>query len=531
MMSAFHRLLAVTVVSAAAAGACSAATPTAPAPPTSAASAAVSHAPAVTASAVVLPPPVEEDVGPTIVAPHPAADLFASLPTGAEQLKRLCQRGHADVIAKVFCRPDPPEIRGLVDLQRALGIAYVKPKMHVTDNVSGNAQQGNPGFVLMGHTTSLTARLVSPLNPRAIVFTPAANGGISAYLTPDQFQRTPGFVAMAFTRGEQIVELVDRDPKTDDLRFFVVRFEQSCNQRVEGCNSYELFTPAVETSWTTVTVYDDSDLENTPADCNVCHQPDGHGEKRKLLMQARRTPWTHFFRRNRDGGKMNIERYRRAHDEDEPYAGIPGSEILFSDPALLEGLVENEGFIQQPIVIHAEAIERELVEKELTDKPELSLAWQLEYKRALKGEIPGVGFAVVDFFDHARFDRAAKAYKSVMAGRVSHDKAPYLGDMHREELLFRVSLAPKPGGDGRAIMLNMCRRCHNSTRNPALSRARFDIDKLDKLPATVLERARKRLVLPIDDAQRMPPARFGRLSDEEIGRVDAELARLQAKAR
>lgn len=479
------------------------------------------------------PPPVAsvapeaeppEDLGPTIVAPHPAADLFASLPTGDEQLARLCKRGHRDRISKVFCADAPPEVTSLVELMQALGIAYVKPKLHVTENISGNGVQGNPAFVFMGHTTSLTARLVSPINPRAIVFTPPANKGISAYLTPDQFVSTPDFVAMAFTRGEQIVELVDRDPKTQDLRFFVVRFEQACNERKEGCESYELFTPAIERDWTRVTLYDDTDLENTPADCNVCHQPDGHGKKRVLLMQARRTPWTHFFRRNRDGGLENYKNYRLAHEEAEAYGGIPGSEIHFSDPAQLEGLVENEGFIKQPIVLHAEAIEREIVEKELTDKPELSLAWQLEYKRALKGEIPGVGFPTVGFFDSDRLRRAARAYRAVLAGRAKRDQFPYLGDMHRPEILFRVNLAPKPGVTGHKILLNTCRRCHNSRLNPKLSRARFDVDKLEKLPIAVLKRARERLVLPIDDPKRMPPARFGRLSVEEIERVTAVLS-------
>lgn len=493
----------------------------------------VASVPTPRATAVPTPAPAvlpaEEDVGPAIVAPHPAADLFASLPTGEEQRERLCQRGHTDRIAQAICGESPASITGLVDLQAALGIAYQKPKLHVTENVSGNARAGNPAFVFIGHTTSLTARMVSPINPRAIVFTPPVHTARSANLTPADFKKDPAFVAMAFTRGEQIVELVDRDAKSGDLRFFVVRFEQACNARPEGCNSYELFTPAIETDWTRVTVYDDSDLENTPADCNVCHQPDGHGTPRKLLMQAIRTPWTHFFRRNRDGGKKQIARYRLAHTEEEAYAGIPGSEILYSDPAQLEGLVENEGFMKQPILLHAQAIVDEIEQKGLKDTPALSLAWQLEYKRGLKGQIPGVGFPVVDFLDTDRLQRAAKAYSAVVAGRAARDKAPYLGDMHREEVLYRVNLAPKPDKDGRGILLNTCRRCHNPTRNQQLSRARFDVDKIDQLPATELDRARKRLVLPIDDPKRMPPARFGRLSDAEVARVTDELTRLIAK--
>lgn len=482
---------------------------------------------APTASAVASPAPVvEEDVGPVIVAPHPAADLFADLPTGDEQRERLCGRGHEDRLSKIFCSDAASSITGLQNLQKALGIAFQKAGLAETQNVTGNAREGNPAFVFLGHTTSLTARMVSPVNPRVIVFKPPAHTARSANLTPDKFVKDPEFVAMAFTRGEQIVELVNRDPTTGDLRFFVVRFEQACNDRPEGCTSWELFGPAIETDWKRVTIYDDTDLENTPADCNVCHQPNGHGSKRVLLMQAIRTPWTHFFRRNREGGQKQLHLYQQAHPKDETYGGIPGREVAYSDPALLQGLIENEGFMKQPITLHAEAIVQEIEDKGLEDNPVLSIAWQLEFKKALRGQSPGVGYPVVDFTDADRMARASKAYQAVFAGRAGKDKAPYLGDMHRPEVLFRVGLAPKPDSTGREILLNVCRRCHNPTRNPQLTRARFDVDKLMALPVKELARARDRLTLPIDSPKRMPPARFGHLSDEEIERVSAELTKI-----
>ncbi|MEQ9324811.1 MAG: c-type cytochrome, partial [Polyangiaceae bacterium] len=467
----------------------------------------------------------EEDVGPVIVAPHPAADLFADLPTGDEQRERLCARGHRDRLSEIFCADPAPRIAGLVDLQSALGIAFQKAGLAESQNFTGNGREGNPAFVFLGHTTSLTARMVSPVNPRVLVFEPPAHTARSANLTPDKFVKDPDFVAMAFTRGEQIVELVNRDPATGDLRFFVVRFEQACNDRPEGFTSWELFGPSIESDWKRVTVYDDADLENTPADCNVCHQPNGHGTKRVLLMQAIRTPWTHFFRRNREGGQQQLHLYQQAHPNDETYGGIPGREVAYSDPALLEGLVENEGFMKQPITLHAEAIVQEIEEKGLEETPVLSIAWQLEFKRALKGKIPGVGYPVVDFVDRESMARASKAYRALLARRAANDKAPDHGDKHRPEVLFRVGLAPKPESTGAQIMVNVCRRCHNPTRNPKLTRARFDVDKLTTLPVKELARARDRLTLPIDSPKRMPPARFGRLSDEEIERVSAELTR------
>lgn len=485
-----------------------------------------SATPSVSVPAPLAPVPsatAAADLGPVIRAPHPAADLFAGLPVGDAQRKELCARGHEDVISGIFCGDEAPTIRSLVDLQRALDLSFDNPGLPQRDNVTGNGRAGNPAFVFLGHTTSLTARIVSPISPRVIVFTPPVHTGRSGGYTASKFQADPDFRALAFTRGEQIVELVDRDPKTGDLRFFVVRFEQACNEREEGCSSWELFGPGVEKDWRRVTVYDDTDLENTPADCNVCHQPDGHGTKRKLLMQALRTPWTHFFRQNRDGGRWLIHQYRQAHTEAETFAGIPGGEVFTSDPALLEGLVENEGFIEQPVPLHANAIESEIEAKDHQDNPILALAWQIVFKRALRGEIPGVGYPVVDFVDADRMARASRAYAAVMAGQASPDQAPYLGDMHRDEVRFRVGLGPKPGQDGRGIMRNVCRRCHNPTRNPKLTRARFDVDALDRLPIPELEKAKRRLREPVDSPHRMPPARFGVLSEEQIATIEAEL--------
>jgi len=487
----------------------------APSPVTSAVPSSAPVASAAAAPAV--------DLGPVIRAPHPAADLFAGLPEGEAQRRRLCARGHTDAISQLFCGDEAPAIESLVDLQRALGIAFDNPGLPQRENVTGNAREGNPAFVFLGHTTSLTARIVSPISPRVIVFKPPVHTGRSGGYTVAKFQADPEFRALAFTRGEQIVELVDRDPASGDLRFFVVRFEQACNENEEGCSSWQLFGPAVERDWKRVTIYDDTDLENTPADCNVCHQPDGHGTKRKLLMQALRTPWTHFFRQNREGGKWLIHQYQQAHDTEETFAGIPGTDIFTSDPALLEGLVENEGFIEQPVPLHANAIEAEIDAKDHQDQPVLALAWQIVFKKALTGEIPGVGYPVVDFVDADRMRRAARAYQAVMGGLADAGRAPYMGDMHRDEVSFRVGLGPKPGQDGRGIMRNVCRRCHNPSRNPALTRARFEVDRLDQLPAHELEKAKQRLRLPIDSPHRMPPARFGVLSDEQIARVEAEL--------
>ena len=214
------------------------------------------------AEAAPAPPPeatpVSEAVAPPPATPARAAggeddEVFADLPKGSAQLDALCARGNADPVSEALCAR--PRIEGLADLQRALGLL-------IADPTRGNGEGGNPSFALLGHSTSLAGRLVSAINPRAFLFTSPAS--IARLRGPAR--RSPGFVAMGVTRGEQLVELVARDRRSDALRFFLVRFEQACNAG-DGCSSYDLFSPAIERGWTGVSVYEDRDLANTVLDC------------------------------------------------------------------------------------------------------------------------------------------------------------------------------------------------------------------------------------------------------------------------
>ncbi|MCC6521813.1 MAG: hypothetical protein IT373_04060 [Polyangiaceae bacterium] len=450
------------------------------------------------------------DAGPVELARsawHAAHDVFDGLPTGRAQRAALCARGHTDRVARAFCAEPPPAISGLDDLHALFDLRYEHPEL----GLEGNGTAGNAAFVLAGHSPALGIRLVSPVNPRLILFTPPVHTGASGYHFGPELRPTPDFVALAFTRGEQFVELVTRDGASGDLRFFVLRYEQRCNAEPGGCDAFALFSPETERDWRAVDLYDDRDLGNTVADCNVCHQPGGHGSPRVLLMQTRVTPWNHFFRFNRDGGAKLYGMFRLAHGGDEPYGGLSARVLALSNPAELEGLVENEGNLEQPVGIPARH------------------GWPSLYERLVRGEIPNLGYLDFDTADEPRLFEAAARYAAVRAGRAPRATAPSFADLLRPRVRTHVGLAPPPGASGREILVSMCRRCHNPSRDPSLGRARFDVDALERLPEAELERAVERLLLPPGTRTRMPPDRLASLSGDEIARAVAELRAVIAR--
>ena len=114
-------------------------------------------------------------------------------PLGSRQatLDRVCGRKRGDAFSKVLCGAGGrPEIRDFAELLELVGL---------------NEQRA---FALTGNSTSLLARNVSALNPRILVF-PRVD---------DDLRRPDAMTAVGFVRGEQLVELVSRDPSSNDLQ-------------------------------------------------------------------------------------------------------------------------------------------------------------------------------------------------------------------------------------------------------------------------------------------------------------------------
>src|SRR5262249_12027220 len=145
---------------------------------------------------------------------HPASlpvDTFSTLNERVAAHQELCTPDDmhpkfpddADTLTRTFCQDAKPggvvpTPHSLHDLLNQLGIGF--------KNKNGeNGVGGNPGFALLGHSSALTARKVTPITPTVFVFTPPpANGS-----------KPSGYVFVAFDPGEQFVEIASHDATVD----------------------------------------------------------------------------------------------------------------------------------------------------------------------------------------------------------------------------------------------------------------------------------------------------------------------------
>jgi len=235
-------------------------------------------------------------------------DFSASSPKGTSSSRCSAIAAAATCRRSSSAKTPKPDIHSLADFQRVLGLSFAD------ETASGkNGEGGNPGFVLTGHSSSLVSHFVSAINPRAIVFTP----------NPDPVPN-PMLVTMSFVRGSRSWRWPRsiRPRTADSLNLYLLHFEQACN--ASGCSPEDLLTPAIEENWTSWSLYEDEDLTNTVFDCTQCHQPDGLDGKKLLRMQEHLDPWTHFFKKDRPGGKALLADFHAAHGDSERYGMIPG---------------------------------------------------------------------------------------------------------------------------------------------------------------------------------------------------------------
>ena len=437
-------------------------------------------------------------------------DPLAGLTKGEEQLKKVCARGANDKVTKALC--SNPKIDSIVDLQDALGLGF--------KNRGSNAQNGgggNPAFAVLGNSSSLVARSVSAINPRAFVFNPP----------PGRPVRIPGYVIMGFARGEPFVEIAAEDAGTRKLTLYLVKFDLPCEDK-HACRPGDLLTPKVESGWKGWSLYDDEDLKNTIFDCRHCHQPNGPSSKPMLRMQELEDPWTHWFRADRDGGAALIEDFRKAHGSNEDYFGIPGSLIQQSDGLAIEDFVAGQGFQNQPNVFDTVRIEQE-VKRSSSRQPEVNMpagtsaTWKKIYDASASGRFIPVPYHDVKVTDPDKLDFAISTYTKVMSGKMLESELPDIRRVFLDSALEEMTMKPKAGATGKEILVQTCAQCHNPNLDPSISRARFDVTKLDSMPRAMKDSAIARMKLAASDVKRMPPAVFRSLPDDALGKAIQEL--------
>ena len=440
------------------------------------------------------------------------APFFAGLPTGREQLARLCARKSQDALARHFCGVSPPTVTNIVELQHAIGL-FDGPTP--------------PQVALTGHSTSLVEREVSSINPRAIVFT-APSAAPTTQPNDGSFVQDPGLLAMGFVRGTQLVEVIAHDAQADELRFYLVRFLQDCNARPSGCTPGELLTPAVEKEWRQVTIYEDEDLKDSVLDCRHCHQPGGPSTRKLLRMQERRAPWTHWFRNNQNqpGGVTLVQDFQAAHGTHEDYAGVPAAllDTPRADPLVLEALVDNNSVSPQPNEFNTGRIEQQVHQSSPAQPVQnmpmgQSATWQQIYDVAAGGGAIPVPYHDVKVTDPTKLASLSAAYRAFVDGRLARDQLPDIRDVLLDSALPDMGLRPRLGADGPGILQQMCQRCHNDKLDQTISRARFDVTRIGSLSRGEKDLAIARLTQSANSPLLMPPARFGSLSPQELATV------------
>jgi hypothetical protein len=248
-----------------------------------------------------------------------------------------------------------------------------------------------------------------------------------------------------------------------------------------------------------------------------CHQPNGPGTKKMLRFQEMSAGWLHWFYEEVPENLALIQDFQRAHGS-ESYGGVPANLVRPSRPIVLETLLKNNGFGTQPNLFDTKIIQAEV------KTSGQSATWNGLYAKAVAGTEIAVPYHEAAHTDPAKVNAAVAAYQKVINGTLARDQLPDIRDVVLDSALSDLSYRPKAGLDGRGIMVHLCQHCHNSRLDQSLSRARFNVEQLDSLSRPEKDEAIRRLMLPDDNAQKMPPPQFHSLSDSERDLVVQELS-------
>jgi hypothetical protein len=179
----------------------------------------------------------------------------------------------------------------------------------------------------------------------------------------------------------------------------------------------------------------------------------------------------------------------------------------------MQGLVENEGFRQQPNVFPGAQLGFDLARGV---EPSANPTWRTLHEGALERFGLPVPAPSARPYDESRLRETAALYREAAQGNAVY---PDLSDLLSDEAEWQSGLRPRPGASGVEILEQTCKRCHHAALDPTLSRARFDTSRVGSLDEAARRALVDRLRLPEDSPLKMPPPRFARLTEEEVARV------------
>ena len=450
---------------------------------------------------------------------------LARVGTGAAQTAAVCGRGAADPVARALCQSPAPALSGLADLYRVLGLSP--------------GAESQPAVAT--HSLGLSARTVSALNPRTVVFrrySPLTESQISA---------------VAFSRGEPFVEMVAFDTATGDFNFYLLAFRPACG---DGCAPRDLLTERIETGWIDWTLYADRDLEDTPLDCTSCHRPDGAGAPRRLLMRQIDGPWMHWgdFRglspptvcTDATGattivdGEIAADGADLLRQLDGPlgrHGGIPVADLVAAKSGYdlssfifyATGLADGIGDVpclapdcpfSDPYPFSSQEV---LCDRLLHGRADGDGgAWDRYRDQVLPRGVP------VPYFDPDILDASLRAtvagdfdafIAASPAGSAGSDAFTMMSGLIGADVARAIGFVPDESDSAAAILTKMCVRCHGEGTDARLARSRFNAAALDRLDADGARAILERISLPRASPDRMPPLRAGELPEWAIERI------------
>lgn len=437
--------------------------------------------------------------------------------SGPAQTAQVCARGARDRVATVLCDPKTPPLRGLADLYRALDLGPDKRATAVTT-----------------HSLAVSARAVSEANPRVLTFIDSVKA------TPISLEQ---IAAVAFSRGEQAVELVGFDPGTLDYNYYLLTFTQCCNHT--RCTPEDVLTDKIEKNWLGWTLYADADLEDTPLTCRSCHQPYGPGSRKILLMRQELDPWMHWsdFRGGTersicpepppgDGpGKTVVtvdplEVLRALEGPSGSYAGIPMAELEAtpSGKRLTDFIVDTANLIrsypsrEQPDEQLYFQTREVLCERFHTGT---SPTWEENRRRSFAHGQP-VPYYEAQVLDPGVRRQLLRDWPGTLRAAAAREPFDLVTSFLAPAVATATGFTPRSDDSGATILQAACSRCHRADTEQTLGRARFNADSATITP-TVFREVQRRLREPVTSAARMPPVRFTLLPNWAVTSLESFL--------
>lgn len=454
-------------------------------------------------------------------------DAAPEIPFDPNSLAQVCARNNGDRVAQALC--GGVQLSSIAELTEALAFE-------------------SPFFSLTANSSSLVGRDVSALNPRLIVGEKSTFSFEGGDLT--SLER---LMALGFARGEQFVELMAFDPVSDDLNFYLLMFEQSCNANEDGCQTADLITPAIESNWTRWTLYQDTDLANTSLDCAVCHQPLGVGTPKVPRLQEINNSWTHWFPvhpaqqsggwSSGGGGTVGLppqdsgthgtrssevlwNMFVEMHGSDPTYGGVPIAELqaAAAGPDIETFVRTFMSARELPPELSIPPFGNAADNDYFLDSPSMEVngaasSWSSEYERVAQGDRLPLPSYKIDITSDLDRQEAIDSYKAVTDGVAPPDSLVHPSGAIAYDSMVEMSVVPREDATAEEILSHMCARCHNSKLDPSLSRARFDATALGELTAFEKLTIADRISRPHEDKFMMPPRRFGTMPAWAVARV------------